>query len=46
MTSEGTGIFSCEPRGCTAHAYREALPMGETPLLESEVDDLIERLAK
>mmetsp|Transcript_114172 Transcript_114172/g.368870 ORF Transcript_114172/g.368870 Transcript_114172/m.368870 type:complete len:254 (-) Transcript_114172:54-815(-) len=44
FTEEGAGVFCCPPRGCGAHAYREALAMGFTNLTEEEVDELIEQL--
>lgn len=43
---EGTGVFSCAPKGCEGHAYRESLPMGHTPLSEEEVRELLGRLSK
>eukprot|EP00971_Amphidinium_carterae_P123830 2452668-Amphidinium_carterae.1 len=29
---EGDGVFCCEPAGCEMHRYREAIPLGCTPL--------------
>jgi len=39
-----SGVFFCAPRGCTAHVYREAVPMGRTSLSMKEVHDLLRRL--
>lgn len=41
----GTGIFCCAPRCCSAHVYREPVPMGETYLTMKDVKDLIDKLA-
>eukprot|EP00971_Amphidinium_carterae_P126646 2509059-Amphidinium_carterae.1 len=32
-----SGIFSCPPRACSAHSFREAIPMGEVALSEEAV---------
>merc|ERR1740129_1053924 len=40
----GTGVFACEPKGCTEHAYRESISMGETQLSPGEVDALLQQL--
>lgn len=46
FTNDGSsGIFSCPPRCCKTHAYREAVPMGETDLSQVEVEELLMRLA-
>lgn len=42
----GTGVFSCAPRGCEAHHFRESEAMGETRLSEGEVADVIRELQK
>ena len=39
-----TGIFSCPPRGCEAHSYREAIDMGTTTMSRQEVNKLISKL--
>jgi len=41
----GSGVFSCPPKGCEAHAYRESLLMGETAMSEREVMALLDKLA-
>eukprot|EP00931_Biecheleriopsis_adriatica_P040857 TRINITY_DN23400_c0_g1_i2.p1 TRINITY_DN23400_c0_g1~~TRINITY_DN23400_c0_g1_i2.p1 ORF type:complete len:246 (-),score=68.63 TRINITY_DN23400_c0_g1_i2:16-726(-) len=38
---EGTGVFSCPPRGCSAHSFRESVSMGETSKTETEVFEII-----
>lgn len=43
---EGTGVFPCPPKGCDMHAYREAVPMGETALSEREVAELLDTMSK
>lgn len=43
---DATGVFSCPPRGCDGHSYRESLPMGHTSLTEEEIRQLIARLTK
>eukprot|EP00439_Symbiodinium_sp_Y106_P073402 s1557_g13.t2 len=42
----GSGVFCCRPRGCDAHSYREAVPMGKTTMSRSAVEALIKDLAK
>merc|ERR1719382_1361532 len=45
-TDDGdTGVFSCRPRGCDAHSYLKALPMGSTAMSERQVYAVIDRLA-
>jgi len=45
FTNDGSsGIFSCPPRCCKTHAYREAIPMGETFMSQVEVEALLVRL--
>jgi len=44
QTEEGSGIFSCEPKGCPEHTYRESVSMGETMLSRREVRDLLKSL--
>mmetsp|Transcript_94289 Transcript_94289/g.147363 ORF Transcript_94289/g.147363 Transcript_94289/m.147363 type:complete len:310 (+) Transcript_94289:33-962(+) len=41
---DGTGVFRCPPKGCTAHHYRESLSMGQTKLSKAEVDALVQEL--
>lgn len=36
-TQEGSGVFSCTPRGATQHRFRETVPLGETSLSRREV---------
>mmetsp|Transcript_29980 Transcript_29980/g.75576 ORF Transcript_29980/g.75576 Transcript_29980/m.75576 type:complete len:266 (+) Transcript_29980:141-938(+) len=43
---EGSGIFPCEPKGCTMHQYRESIPMGQTAMTELEVEHVIAELKK
>mmetsp|Transcript_3696 Transcript_3696/g.11634 ORF Transcript_3696/g.11634 Transcript_3696/m.11634 type:complete len:231 (-) Transcript_3696:147-839(-) len=46
FTNDGSsGIFSCPPRCCRTHAYREAVPMGETLMSQGEVEELLIQLA-
>lgn len=46
FTNDGSsGIFSCPPQQCKTHAYREAVPMGETTLSQIEVEDMLIQLA-
>lgn len=40
----GTGIFRSDPQKCLGPKFREALDMGETPLTQEAVHDLIEGL--
>merc|ERR1719277_1721999 len=42
----GSGIFWCPPKGCSAHSYREGLPMGNTTLSKKEFNRLLDRLAR
>lgn len=44
-TPDGCGIFNCPPRGCTAHSYREPVPMAETNMSEREVQRLLMEMA-
>jgi len=39
---EGTGVFSCPPKGCEMHKYRMPVPMGEAKMSEAEVDELLD----
>jgi len=41
---EGPGVFDCPPKGCTAHSYRESVPMGQTSMSETEVKLLLKQL--
>lgn len=40
-----SGVFCVAPRSCNAHAYREALHMGDTTLSPGEVQRLMEQMA-
>eukprot|EP00931_Biecheleriopsis_adriatica_P061903 TRINITY_DN37249_c0_g1_i1.p1 TRINITY_DN37249_c0_g1~~TRINITY_DN37249_c0_g1_i1.p1 ORF type:complete len:457 (-),score=103.72 TRINITY_DN37249_c0_g1_i1:47-1417(-) len=40
----GSGVFTCDPRGCEAHRYREEVPMGHTSLTEEQVRQILEEL--
>jgi len=42
---QGTGIFCCRPKGCTAHRYREAVSMGLTEFGREEVEELLESMS-
>merc|ERR1719356_1161936 len=44
LTDEGTGVFSCEPRGSTQHCFRESIIIGETTLCRREVANLLRQL--
>jgi len=44
-TPDCTGLFVCPPKGCTAHAYRESVPMGDTFMSKHDVDELIEEVS-
>ena len=39
---DNTGIFSCPPKGCKAHVYKDSIDMGETEKSEEEVSQIIE----
>lgn len=39
-----TGVFSCEPRGCEPHRYRESVVMGRTRMSPDEVRELLDLL--
>jgi hypothetical protein len=41
-----TGVFSCEPRQCDMHHFREQIPLGHTRMTEAEVKELLVRLSK
>jgi len=41
---DGTGVFCCEPKGCTAHHYRESLSIGETKMTPAQAGTLLVRL--
>ena len=41
----GTGVFSCEPRGCTMHRYKESIAMGETAMGPKDVDGLVQQMS-
>lgn len=43
-TAEGTGVFSCRPKGSTQHRYRETVALGETHLNRREVAQLLRQL--
>jgi len=40
----GSGVFCCQPKGCTAHSYRESIPMGDTKLNPKEVSELLTKM--
>mmetsp|Transcript_96117 Transcript_96117/g.200786 ORF Transcript_96117/g.200786 Transcript_96117/m.200786 type:complete len:272 (-) Transcript_96117:202-1017(-) len=41
---QGTGVFDCPPKGCTAHIYRESVPMGSTSMSQAEVAALVRQM--
>ena len=41
--SGGSGVFSCRPKRCPPHIFREQLVLGRTSLPEEEVHHLIRR---
>lgn len=41
---DNTGVFSCPPKGCKAHKYRDSLSMGETAKSAAEIKEIIETL--
>lgn len=40
-----SGIFECDPRGNTAHSFKQSVSMGRTNLSETDVLSLIDELA-
>jgi len=46
FSESGSGVFSCEPKKCHDHVFRESVAMGSTDLNENDVVDLTKRLAK
>lgn len=45
-SEEGTGVFECPPKGCTAHHYRESHKIGTTKMSEDEVVQTVEDLRR
>jgi len=43
---DGTGVFCCEPRGCDAHSFREAIPMGNAEVSEDQFLQLLEDISR
>lgn len=43
-SESGTGVFSCPPKGCTAHHYRESHRIGAVNLSESQVSAIIDKM--
>eukprot|EP00438_Fugacium_kawagutii_P030266 Skav219078 [mRNA] locus=scaffold1777:74971:75642:- [translate_table: standard] len=41
---DNTGVFSCPPKGCKAHVYKDSLDMGETLKSKSEIADTIDEM--
>eukprot|EP00162_Nutomonas_longa_P009402 comp19224_c0_seq2/m.35977 comp19224_c0_seq2/g.35977 ORF comp19224_c0_seq2/g.35977 comp19224_c0_seq2/m.35977 type:complete len:132 (+) comp19224_c0_seq2:62-457(+) len=37
-----TGVFSCEPKKCDMHTYRETVVLGETSLSADQINKLLE----
>ncbi|KAJ9446279.1 DeSI-like protein [Diplonema papillatum] len=44
-TSEGTGVFMCEPRMCSSHRYRESIYMGDTQMTVEELAAMVEAMS-
>eukprot|EP00747_Dinoflagellata_sp_TGD_P219837 gnl/TRDRNA2_/TRDRNA2_91884_c1_seq1.p1 gnl/TRDRNA2_/TRDRNA2_91884_c1~~gnl/TRDRNA2_/TRDRNA2_91884_c1_seq1.p1 ORF type:complete len:287 (+),score=41.19 gnl/TRDRNA2_/TRDRNA2_91884_c1_seq1:89-949(+) len=45
-TDKDTGVFSCPPRLCEAHKYRESIAMGTAKLSQFEVGRLLEDMMR
>jgi len=43
-TPDNTGVFSCPPKGCKAHVYKDSIEMGDTPKSSGEIKSIIEKL--
>lgn len=43
-TQSGTGVFSCAPKGCEMHHYRESVQIGQISMSEKEVTAIIEKM--
>lgn len=41
---DGTGVFKCPPKGCTAHKYRESLDMGTTTMTNEEIGETLSKM--
>jgi len=41
-----TGVFQCDPKGCTQHVYKESVSMGRTEKTEGEFLALLDRMKK
>eukprot|EP01060_Flectonema_neradi_P001981 TRINITY_DN11208_c0_g1_i1.p1 TRINITY_DN11208_c0_g1~~TRINITY_DN11208_c0_g1_i1.p1 ORF type:complete len:200 (+),score=39.89 TRINITY_DN11208_c0_g1_i1:52-600(+) len=39
-----SGLFSCEPKGCSMHQYRESINMGQTTMSKHEVSQLLKSM--
>ncbi|CAE7641716.1 desi2 [Symbiodinium pilosum] len=46
FTDEGTGVFTCGPRECEAHSFRESIPIGATTLSQEEVTAALDALVQ
>lgn len=44
--SKGSGVFSCQPRSCKAHHFRESVPMGKTRCTPEEVQNILREMRK
>jgi len=40
-TRAGSGVFSCPPKQCGRHHYRESLPLGQTNLYPAQVEMIL-----
>merc|ERR1711879_652081 len=41
---DGSGVFTCLPRQCEAHSYRESIAMGKTSLSNRDVEKVLVKL--
>ena len=39
---DGSGVFSCSPKGCKAHVYKDSLEMGECQKSSAEIEAIIQ----
>ncbi|CAJ1386093.1 unnamed protein product [Effrenium voratum] len=41
---DGSGVFSCSPKGCKAHVYKDSLEMGECQKSSAEIEAIIQEM--
>ena len=41
---DNTGVFSCPPKGCKAHVYKDSLDMGETEKSKAEIESILDEM--